>query len=454
MAAKYHLSLKGWLLWSVLIFAGWYAGSMLLTQQDEQLHDMCARLQGLPEEKHVQLHIPGKELRMEQVLHEKRHIVPSPVGLVQLTPEQTADCFAVVPLAAQDMAVLLRKLQSAGVHSIGISAPFNWEQQPDELTRKLFAHSLKGFRHSVLGLRGRTAAQADFTPEILRSYAIPPAQIEGNPTGLPAANKPMPNGLADTPDSSLLNWAPDWLDDESYTQRSSAVEDISFPLLMRWNGEIIPTLPLRLALEHLGLRAEDVGVSLGKDIRFGRRVLPLDEHGRTRIHVAQVQKISLPEVLAGEGESLKKLGERSCVVLTQPVSATVKESRDELLAATVSELLGREKTDYTKVMQPMGGRVLEPAGWTCKPLWQAGGLAVAVILLSILAWFPGFLRFLASLGLLVGVGIVLWKSTASGLWVPVSGLLVSWFLYSLALIFLRPVKENLFTSRSRRRREP
>ena len=64
------------------------------------------------------------------------------------------------------------------------------------------------------------------------------------------------------------------------------MDSISFPLLMRWNGETLPTLHFRLALARLGLAGKDVKVRLGKDITYTQngatyeaRAVDIDENG-------------------------------------------------------------------------------------------------------------------------------------------------------------------------------
>lgn len=447
MSTSRSISLKGWVFWTVLIIGTWFAVKNYFTEADTVLLDYVGHMNGWKKQEHAQLHIPGQKLQMETVLHEKRTLICPAVGKIELNDTTAQNCFAALPLQTQDMAVLLRYLAQAGTSSVGVSAPFVWQEEPGEMARQMFCRALQGFSSAVIGLRGRTAAQADFTPVALRNISIPADQVEGDPTGLPAANKPYPNGLADSPDAIKVTWAPDWLDDEPLTQKPSAIAEISYPLLMRWNGETIPTLPMRLALMHLGLTPADVGVRLGRDIRFGGRILPLDEHGRTRLTHAMTKDIPLADIVGGKSEQVKELGEKPCIIIAQPHKGLENTARLQLLAATTSQLIGKEKIEYTKTSQPRGGRVLEPAPiQTDLRIPAIVGACVAFALL-VLPWFPGVLRFFVVLGSLAALYWQTMVCVAKGTWFSTTTALVCWCLWALALLILRPRERGYFRRR-------
>lgn len=443
------ISIKAWLVWLLLIVGSWFATKDLFTGADTAMLDAIGHLHGWNKHEHAQLHLPGKDLQMETVLNEKRILICPPVGKVELNESTTQNCFAALPLQTQDMAVLLRYLSQAGVRSVGVSAPFVWQEEPGDMARQMFCQALQGFDNAVIGLRGRTAAQADFTPVALRNISIPSDQVEGDPTGLPAANKPYQNGLAAAPDALKVTWAPDWLDDEPLTQKPSSLAEISYPLLMRWNGETIPTLPLRLALMHLGLTPADVGVRLGRDIRFGGRILPLDEHGRTRITHASTTDIPLADIVGGSSEKVKALGEKPCVIISQPHEGKESTARLQLLSLTTSQLIGKEKIEYTKTSRPCGGKVLEPAQAQITPWIAIMTAACIAFALIVLPWLPGILRFLAILG---SLAVLYWQAKVcvlNNVWFSLSAALICWAFWALALILLRP-RDNGYFRRKRR----
>ena len=94
---------------------------------------------------------------------------------------------------------------------MGLSSPLIWPGEQGDMVREMLCRVLAGFPHSAVGLRGRTAAQPDFTPAMLRNASIPQENIEGDPSGLPIANRALPNVLTETPDALAFVWAPDWL---------------------------------------------------------------------------------------------------------------------------------------------------------------------------------------------------------------------------------------------------
>lgn len=447
MSSGRHISFRAWLLWLCLICAAWWGGSRILSAVDSAVFNCAGHLCGWDAEQHAQLHRPGTEIQTETVLTEKKTMVCPTVGMLELSDTAVADTFAALPLQAQDMAVLLRYISAAGIRTVGISAPLTWQEQPGDMARQMFCNVLQNFGSAVVGLRGRTAAQADFTPENIRAAAIPADRVEGDPTGLPAANKPMPNGLADSPDALQLNWAPDWLEDEPLTQKASAVQEISFPLLMRWNGETIPTLPLRLALLHAGLTPADVGVRLGRDIRFAGRTLPLDEHGRTRLTIGKTCELK-PADVVGNTAFRPEQG-IGAVLVAQPMQGKSNPARLQSMAATLSQLMASEKTEYIKTQQPCGGIVLEQAPWQNSLGNVLIVLAVAAVLLRILPYMPVLLR-LMSIAALAGTWVWLVRScTEAGTWFFAGAAVLCVIIFSAALFALRPTERNYFRRRRR-----
>ncbi len=445
MPARRRVSFRARATWFILIFGLWMLLRYALVGYDTALFDALGhRCAGWGAGEHAQLVLPGEAVKMETVPVEHRSLHCPPVGTLELDEATCREYFAALPLGPQDMAVILNRLKRDGIESVGISSPLIWEGETGLMTRQLLCQVLLGFRNPVLGLRGRTAAQADFTPVILRDHAVPDAQISGDATGLPAANRPLPNGLTDTPDSLGVPWAPDWLEDEPLTQAAPEVDSFSFPLLVRWNGQTIPTLPLRLALAHMGLTAKDVHVRIGQDIRFGDRTLPLDLNGRTRLAEGVAVPLQISELGTGGDGLRRQLGGRGCVMIEQSLSEQGDTRRLNLLARTLSQLVGVEKVQYTSTERPLGGKVLSAdpaqAGWGFN-LWLA--LALFGWLLFV-PYLPGLLRFLAALGLLA----LLYKWTLgalmAGTWVSTSAALAAWGMLLLCSLCLRPKERGRF----------
>lgn len=372
----------------------------------------------------------GQKVIMEKIVTEHRTLECPTVGVVELDYDSCAKCFAALPLGPQDLAVLLNKLSSAGVSAVGISSPLTWQQESGDMVRELICRVIRRFDHPVVGLRGRTAAQADFTPLVLRDSSIPTENIEGDATGLPSANRPLPNSLTDTPDSVNLMWAPDRLEDELLTHKPSAIQNISFPLLMRWNGETIPTLPLRLALQRRGLSPADVKVRIGQDIRFGGITLPLDAHGRTRLIEARAIPITLTEIMDDKSVS-QKLGANAAMILEEPLDAQGEPGRAERIARTLSQLSAIEKVTLHSSERPVGCAVLHeilPPRTPVNIAILAGGLFFFILIMRLL---PGILKCGIFTALLCCTGWLMWEQMLLGHWFSVTTLVLCW-------IFLLP----------------
>ncbi len=445
MASHRRVSNKGRIFWFLLILGVWFFTRHAFVGNDTELFDKLGhRFAHWGETEHAQLVLPDAKVQTEPFTIEHRTLHCPPVGTLELDEATCREYFAALPLGPQDLAVLLNRMRQDGIVTVGISSPLTWPVETGDMTRQLLCKVLTGFNNPVLGLRGRTAAQADFTPVILRDYAVPDSQIEGDPTGLPSANCPLPNGLTDTPDSLGVPWAPDWLADEPLTQQVSKLETLSFPLLVRWNGQTMPTLPLRLALAHAGLSANDVHVRIGKDIRFGDRTLPLDLNGRTRLTQGLAIPLNLAELGGADGGLKKQFGERGCVIIEQPAGSTGDTRRLNLLARTLSQLVGVEKIHHTTEERPIGGKVLHlqkvQESWSFFA-WGAAALALALFIFPHLPWV---LRFLGSLGLLA---LILWWAMGAlqaGVWVSLSSALTCWGLFFLSTMFLRAKEEGYF----------
>lgn len=370
------------------------------------------------------------------------------VGMIVLDRENASANFAALPLGPQDFSVLLNKLKEHGVETVGISSPLTWEKETGSMGREIFCRVMNGIPNAAVGLRGRTAALADFTPLMLRDTAIPDEQVEGDPTGLPIANKALPNGMTETPDALHVQWAPDWLQDEPLTQKKSSVLGVSFPLLMRWNGETIPTLPLRLAMMRNNISPKDIHVKIGKELKLGNRTLPLDEHGRTILQHAETTTVRLAD-LFNNGKSLISLGKRSCAMIEQPGNDIPgDQERLELLAATLSEAAGELYVSQEIQDVPVSLHALRPLPGQRAPIvWLASFLCL-IALFFIVPRFPAFLRWCCYFALAAWIGRQAVQAAHGGFWFSVSAAFGAWALAVGCSLASIPKKKGIF-SRSR-----
>lgn len=447
MASRRRISSLGPLIWVILIVLVALIPESYTQSPDEWIYRQFYRAQHLDTDGSVQLRrSPDEPVETRPTVTERRYITCPTVGAVSLDEASVNACFAATPLGPQDFAVIISKLANAGAGALAFSSPLVWEENAGPMAQDMLCQVMKRFQAACFGLRGRMAAQADFTPVVLRNYSIPQANITGDPAGLPAANRPLPNGLSETPDAIGADWAPDWLEDEPLTQVPSAVKDISFPLLMRWNGETMPTLPLRVALRWKGIDPKDVMVHIGKEIRIGDRVLPLDAHGRIRVEHASIAPLPLEDVV-GEGAVLKSLGEGVAVVMEQP-APDQPVHRLEQLARTLSELLGETRVEQIHGTEQVHAGILD---YVCvlPATWGEWALTVIVLYLGIIVMrhAPVWLVNVIMLGMLVVLGFQAWQYVEEGKWFPVASLCVGWLLLWIAATRKPKKKRDLiFTS--------
>lgn len=434
-----------------MIIGIWHAASCLLAPLDRTLFHFAAQTLGdLPENKPFHLLQPGETPPRETgIQQESRQLICPPVGTISLSDDDVRTCFAALPLGPQDLAVMLNNLSSSGgIKALGLSAPLVWEESTPDIAQHMIRLALSGFNHAAIGLRGRTASQADFTPTVLRQYTIPAGQIEGDATGLPSANKALPNDLLYAAESMRLSWAPDWLEDEPLTQKAGSSPDRSYPLLVRWNGEIMPTLPLCLAMQAQGLGPSDITVRMGKEIRLGNRSFPLDEHGRTRLKDTHVVEIALTEVVSKSGASIRSLAPNGLALIEQPGAGQESPGRLHLMASTLSQLCAREKVEYHLLPGAEGyGLELTQAldGWIPQ-------VAACLALLLYLRLIPLFPKILRRFVMLVLLGLLLWYthlSIQSAHWFHLSAALLVWLALFPAIHSLTPVERSIFRSRHR-----
>ncbi len=442
-----HVNFLAVLFWLFVLAGSWYGLQGSFHDTDQRIynqlgHMLCNWAPG----DNPQLLKQGESPRMEQVITETHTRECPLVGMVELNDEACSQVFAALPLGPQDTAVLLNNLKQAGATTVGLSSPLIWHGEQGEMVREMLCRVLAEFPQSAVGLRGRTAAQPDFTPIMLRNASIPQENIEGNPNGLPIANRPLPNGLTETPDALAVVWAPDWLEGEPHTQTPSAVDSISFPLLMRWNGETIPTLPFRLALARLGLDGKDVKVRLGKDITYGGFTLPIDDNARTRLTDARVVHIPLADVASGT-DLTEKLGKNSCIMLEQPADKQNTPLRLERLARTLSQLAGARKTTTHTTEQPAGRQVLHQLLFLHN--WQQ--LTTAGVALLFFLWFmpfvPGALRWLILLAMPCALLWFAAEQVQQNHWFSTTPLLIWWFTLALVFCLHHTYDKGLFGKR-------
>ncbi len=445
MAAKSRIKWGRILVWYVVLSALLLTAGSLLHPLDTAVYNAVApqppvHLLQTGEKQPVSPPVPVEHVRLE---------CPS-IGMIDLRPEQVKDSFASVEWGAQDFAALLKKISETGVRHLAVSAPFIWEGGTQSAGQLLLCATLQNkklFDRVVLGMRGRTTAQADLTPIQFRSYVIPTSQVVGDTAQLPAANRQVENDLDTADGTTALTWAPDWIEDEELTQNPAALAERSFPLLVRWNGEILPTLPLRLALEARQCPAHKVHVELGKEIRIGSLVLPIDTHGRITLSGVRVHAMDLDAVIDGKEKIGTDAAPYAAAVLMQPLTTKEPAARLNLVAATLSQLCAQEVRET--IIRP--GTPL-PSLWY-RPLIGSGTWRIIAVLVGLflavrfIPSMPWLLKMLVMFGWLGVLAWQTWVQMTQNQWFHIGVMLLVWLLLLLALPFLKPEKKRSIFSR-------
>lgn len=422
MSAKnrYTLCVAAWLL---LISAIFYRAENMLTAADAFCYTAAGRLlRAWPDTDYAQLHRPGQPVQQEQITLRRplRHCPP--VHYIAWNAG-SADAGEPPLPKQQELATLLHCLATKlGVRSVAISCPLDWEDEQGEMAGHMLIRALGEFRHVGVGIAGRSAARSSDTPELLRPAIIPPDRVQGDTTTLLSANTPLPYSLPPEPE---LITAPDYTEDEHLLDHSTT-RGLSHPLLLRWNGRVLATLPLRLALAQLGLTTADVHVRMGKTLRLGDRVLPLDAHGRTPLGAARAEPLPPEEALTAYMPLPPEA--QQCAVLCYPHTPGAVDERAARLAATLSQLLSGSGEELMPTQRIAGGRLMEHALVHTSLTGRLGSIALLLGLLLLLPRLSLMQRtvvHLALLGLLIAAAAM---AAAAGAWLSLCAWLLCWLL--------------------------
>lgn len=386
---------------------------------------------------YAQLHRPGQPIRTETIHQRRISRLCPPVHFIVWDGDPEA---AELPLR-QELATVLHCLATKlGVRCLALSSPLLWQDEQGEMTRHMLERSLAEFRHVGIGLAGRSAPQSQETPPLLTAALIPLANISGDASGLPSANSPLPYSLPPLAEGTM-HAAPDYLEDEALLQDTATTRALSLPLLLRWNTAIYPSLPLRLALAELGLTPADVHVRLGKSIRIGSLVLPLDAHGRTPLGAARAVALPVEQALTAY-MPLPEAAQR-CAVLSRSFSASSSAPRAERLAGTLSLLLSQETGSLVPRQRAAGGHLLEQNGVQASLTGRLCGILFLFALLYALPYLSPLWRRIA-LSALPGLLVcTAWICLNHGAWVSLCAPLAMWCLLALfARLIPRPSPLN------------
>ena len=417
-----------------------YLAEQRLEWADACCYTGAGRLCGWPENDYAQLHHPGAPILREKAIVRKTTRSYPDVYYIAWDDDSRTGAPEMPLPKIQELATILNCLsEKLGVTDVAVSSPLVWEDAQSEMSMMMMERALRRFSRVGLGMPGRNAAQAAETPALLMGAVVPAAHIQGDTSGLPAANTPLQYTLPAPEDAALL-MAPDFVEDEALLTGASGTRGMSMPLLLRWNGKIMAALPLRMALAEMKLTPADVYVRLGKSLRVGDKVFPLDAHGRIPLGAARALPLPVGDVLSaymrlpGKG--------RLCAVLCRPFAPQSIEPRASCMAATLSALLSDAGEQLIPSQRAAGGHVYEQ---NClqRSLW--GRCVLLLALLGLLVGVPRLSRrlrcsVLCALPLLVLLSA--WLCALSGIWLSLCAALCACALLPLAIFRFSPRRKN------------
>jgi hypothetical protein len=208
--------------------------------------------------------------------------------------------FEEVPPPPSDVAVVLARLNAAGLEHLAIGYPLQWES-PDTLAVEAMRGVMDRFDGLVLGfpLKDGTAGQPVAVPFLAASVDY--AAVQGDATELPLVN-------------AIRGVAPELGGRKTLAGFTKLVteeqEEGRTYLLARWSDRVVFALPLALEIARRGIAFEDVEIEAGSEIRLGSDGprIPIDFRGRAtlpksfpegeRIPLKSVIERTLPEDLA------------------------------------------------------------------------------------------------------------------------------------------------------------
>lgn len=431
---RYAIKIALWLFVTVYVC---FQAERRLEWVDACCYTGMGRLSGWSADDYAQLHRPGEPVLSEKAVVHKSSRSYSPVYYIAWEDDAQEDASSEPSLPKiQELATILSCLSGKlGVSSVAVSSPLAWEDAGGEMPKLMMDKAVRSFAHAGLGMGGRNAAQASGTPELLNGAVMPAAQVSGDISGLLSANAPLQYALPAGGDAPLL-MAPDYVEDESLILSMPGARGMSMPLLLRWNGQVMVSLPLRMALAEMGLSPSDVHVRLGKSLRIGGKSFPLDAHGRIPLGAARALPLQVGEVLSAYMR-LPSQG-HVCAVLCRSFSPQRIESRARCMAATLSALLSVESEQLIPSRRPAGGHVYE-LNFFQRSLWGQGiALFMLLVLLAALPLLARRTRGIVLSVLLVCIIAAAFICAVYGIWLSLCAWVCGWLLLSLAVLLHSP----------------
>ncbi|GAA5484494.1 hypothetical protein [Haloferula sargassicola] len=271
---------------------------------------------------------------------------PAPEPMAELTLEEDPEgWFESMPPPPSDIAVVLARLNEAGLEQMGIGYPLQWDE-PDTLAIQAMRGVMDRFPGLVLGFPLKDSTAGDPVAAPFLRASIDDDEVAGDVTELPVVN--AIRGVA--PELGGRRTLAGFTRLESEKDESGRAY-----LLARWGDRVVFSLPLALEIARLGIGFGDVEIEVGNVIRLGptgpripidfrgRARLPEDEATAERVPLKAVIEKSLPEdfaqrprpVVIGDG---RLLGPKEDVAWTAQVPAVDALIRSAPVRASLREV--------------------------------------------------------------------------------------------------------------------
>lgn len=183
------------------------------------------------------------------------------------------------PHSPIDLAVIFKNLRDLGTRQLACSVLLAWED-PDPISLTAMESALLEFDSVVLAIPVTRGAIMNAMPPDLRRASLPTQQLGGDSSLLPTVNRASVPTLIHGGENAMAGF--EVIDSEPSAQH--------IHLMARWDERVIFSFPVLAALQHLGLKPEDLIIELGSHLQLGKAgpAIPIDEFGRLAIDKAAV----------------------------------------------------------------------------------------------------------------------------------------------------------------------
>lgn len=349
-----------------------------------------------------------------RVLAPYRKADPAHEPVVISLADDPQGIFQSSPPSPVDLAVVMKNLRRLGATEASIAAILAWEQ-PDMIAIAALDQELSGFRSVVTAAALSRGATGSALPPSFRRASISTAQIRGELSNLPAANRLSLPGVILGGDNAL----------SGFTLLENDPEGA--PMLARWDDRIVLAFPLVAVLTERGLPCEGIEVELGNFIKLGTAgpFVPIDKYGRISTAPG---KLSNPTVFRAE----------ALIDATEPLPITA--GRPVLLRDDQSNAEAATRA-FSRKIAPLVADISSGAGMSDEETlrrprleWEQLSLGAVVLLLAFSSHRNRFARAIV-FGLLAAIALLahLIAATTASVWLPtlpVLGCIAAAFVFS------------------------